>query len=91
MAILDSPARCGETIEVAFKRREQELGAAFARLAPVDALALHRRLMSPSAADRFAMRFSQLVVDRRVRLLRFLADARRRQALAVGKEVRHGR
>jgi len=79
--ILASPSRPGETIELAFRRRERELGDAFAALSPIEAHVLHKRLASPRTTDVLAVQFSRLKLDRRQRLLAFLGDARRRAAM----------
>jgi len=81
LAILDSPAQPGEPIDLAFRRKELELTQLFGRLDVLAARALHRRLVSPSARDALANRFSRFVAERRARLLAFLGDARRREAL----------
>jgi hypothetical protein len=83
IAILDAPLRAGEPAQVGFLRKEAELRAAFAALPVLDARALHARLANPRGGDVFADRFSRLTVERRTRLLSFLADARRRAALAA--------
>lgn len=80
-AILVAPLAPGETALHGFARKEHELRAIFAALAPCDALALHRRLANPVPGDALAGAFGRLVVERRHRLLAFLADARRRAAL----------
>ena len=82
LAILDAPAQPGETLHAAYRRKERELGTAFAGLAVSEARALSRRLTTPRADDALALKFSRLVADRRGRLLAFLGDARRREALA---------
>jgi hypothetical protein len=79
--ILDAPPRLGETIEAGYCHKEHELGALFADLTPQEARALRRRLAAQVAGDRLAARFSRLAPDRRARLLTFLGDARRREAL----------
>ena len=79
--VLSSPPSPNETIETGFRRKEHELRALFAVLTPVEARALHRRLANPSFDDVIAMLFARLVIDRRGRLLAFLAQARRRYAL----------
>ena len=43
---------------------------------------LHRRLQSPQATDTLATAFQRIVAERRVRLLAFLGDPKRRSALA---------
>jgi hypothetical protein len=60
-------------------------GALFARVSVNDARALHRRLSLSLADDPIATRFSRLVVERRARLMVFLADARRREAVQLGR------
>jgi hypothetical protein len=85
LAVLDAPPVAGETIDVEFRRKERDLLARFAAL-PVDAaLALHKRLSTPRDGDELAARFARLVADRRARLLEFLADARRREAIKGGR------
>jgi hypothetical protein len=69
----------GETIEMCFVRKERELGELFAALSVIDARALHRRLVrDPAPGDELAVVFSRLKIERRRRLVDFLADARRR-------------
>lgn len=82
LAILDSPA-AGETIEAAFRRKEHELGELFAGLSVFESRALLKRFSD--ARDPLAARFGRLVAARRERLLAFLADARRREAIAAAK------
>jgi hypothetical protein len=82
IAILESAPGSDETLDFAFRRKEHAVGAMFAALPTQEARLLHRRLSQPIAGDRLAELFHRLVVDRRVRLLAFLGDARRREALA---------
>lgn len=70
----------GETIEVAYRRKEHALADVLARLSRDDAALLHRRLLDPQADDVLAQRFQRLVVERRTRLLAILADVPRRRA-----------
>ena len=81
LGILVSDARPGECLSDAFQRKERELAAIFAELSATAASALHRRLSHPASDDSLALRFGRLIVDRRMRLLAFLADAPRREAL----------
>lgn len=92
LAVLEASPEYGGTIELAFRRKEQSLMSLFSALSPRDALALHARLASPREDDALAARFARLVRERRERLLAFLADARRREAIAAaaGKAVRRG-
>jgi hypothetical protein len=85
LAVLDAPANVGEAAEAAFRRKERELGAVFATLTTLESRALHTRLSNPKPDDAMAMRFVRLVADRRARLLAFLADARRREAIAMAR------
>jgi hypothetical protein len=71
----------GETIAMAYQRREHELCALFASLSVAEARALHRRLMTPHPDDLFATTFQRMIAERRHRLLVFLGDARRREAV----------
>jgi SpoVK/Ycf46/Vps4 family AAA+-type ATPase len=72
----------GETIEMCFVRKERDLGALFAAFPVADARALHRRLVrDPAPGDELAVLFSRLKIERRRRLLDFLADARRRAVI----------
>jgi len=84
VAILDASLLPGETAQVGFARKERELGGMFAALSILDARALHARLANPKHGDELANKFARLTFERRGRLLDFLADARRRQALAAG-------
>jgi hypothetical protein len=82
IGVLDAPLVPGETARAGFLRKEAELRAAFAQLPVASQRALHARLSNPRAGDQLAERFGRLTADRRTRLLTFLADARRREALA---------
>jgi len=81
LEVLGSKPGAGETIEIAYRRCESQLGALFAKLSPLQARALKLRLEQPREGDILATRFNRLVVQRRQRLLAFLGDARRRDAL----------
>jgi hypothetical protein len=80
VAILDRPLVSGEPVYVGFARKEAQLRAALAALEPQVARAMFRRFCNPQAGDALAARFMRLTIDRRARLLAFLADARRRVA-----------
>lgn len=90
LAILEAPRHAGEPAALGFLRKEAELRAAFAALPVSAARALHARLANPRHGDLLAARFSGLVADRRARLLAFLGDARRREALAAAASARRG-
>jgi hypothetical protein len=78
IAAFDAPKQDHETLDAAFRRKEHEIGAVFARLTPVDSLALERRLNLSLAGDPIAARFARLVPARRARLVTFLSEMRRR-------------
>ena len=80
IAILERPPHPGETIEIAYRRKERELVDIFRTLDRATAAALHRRLSEPRTDDELATRFARLLVERRTRLLAVLADAPRRDA-----------
>ncbi len=86
-AILDAPAAYGETVSANFKRKEHDLGQVMATLNAVESLAMQRRLASPQPHDELAQKFARMVVERRNRLLAFLADNRRRAAASGGRRV----
>ena len=90
LAALDAPKQDHETSEAAFRRKEHEIGAVFARLAPADSLALERRLNLSLAGDPIAARFARLVAPRRHRLISFLSEMRRRQPRRAHVGARHG-
>lgn len=81
LAVLQAPPEPDERIEYAFRRKEDELMQLFAQLSTFDAMELHRRLTLCVSDDPIAARFMRLIVERRVRLLSYLAGARRREAL----------
>jgi hypothetical protein len=87
LAILESPAGIGETIAAAFARRERELIATLSALSVFEARALEQRLRRPRATDLVARAFSRWTEERRSRVLAFLADARRREALANARRA----
>ncbi len=80
IAIITAPLRDGETAATGFARKEAELRGAFAAVGIVESLALHARLVNPRPEDPLATAFARLTADRRLRLVEFLADARRRAA-----------
>ena len=83
IAILEAPLLPGETAFAGFARKEAELRSAFALLCVMESRALHARLACPRSDDQLAAVFMRLTADRRARLIYFLADARRREALGV--------
>ncbi len=85
IAILDRPLGKGELASIGFARKEHDLNAAFAKLTVLEARTIHARLTINAPDDMLAAKFAQLTVDRRTRLLYFLAGARRREAVGAGK------
>lgn len=84
LAILDAPLEPRETSHLGFQRKERELGAIFTKLRVFEARALQTRLANPKQGDELASKFARLTSERRQRLISFLADARRREAIAQG-------
>ena len=82
LAILETRLPDGEPTHVGYARKERELGEAFAQLPIFDQRALHARLSNPRPNDALALRFARLTIERRIRLLAFLNDARRRAAVS---------
>ncbi|MEJ7599251.1 MAG: hypothetical protein WKG01_15200 [Kofleriaceae bacterium] len=80
--VLDMAPEQGERLDLAFRRKEHQLASLFTRSSVMDCRALHKRISVPATDDPIAARFARLVPERRGRLLAFLADARRREALA---------
>ncbi len=83
LRILTATLGNGETIDSGYRRKEQEIVEVLGKLSLVESRALHRRLEVPDPGDLLAQQFGRLTRDRRERLISFLANARRRQALAM--------
>lgn len=81
VAIIDEPLPPGETTMAGYQRKEIKLVSMLCRLTVLESRSLHARLSNPIASDALAMKFMRLTIERRMRLLNFLADARRRAAL----------
>jgi hypothetical protein len=88
LEVLAQPVPPGEQLAFAFKRKERRLGELFASLNVADSRELHRRCTLGLPGDALAASFRRLVSDRQGRLLAFLADARRREAVRFGRSVR---
>ena len=86
LAILEAPLRAGETAVAGFARKELELRHVLATLSVLESRALQSRLAHPKGGDVLAQAFQRLTGERRARLINFIADARRREALHTGKE-----
>ncbi len=81
IAAIERPVDPYEGHRAGNERRERELMSLFGALTVGQAGELRRRLTSQRPGDALAASFQRLVVERRGRLLAFLADARRREAL----------
>jgi hypothetical protein len=84
--ILRRPVESGTSHE-AHRIKEHEIGELFAKLTVLEAWTLHKRLSNPSATDDLATTFGRLILERRMRLLAFLGDARRRAAITQAKRA----
>jgi hypothetical protein len=85
LAIFESTPHLGETIDAHNRRKECELGEVFAKFSVIEARAFHKRLSNPGTGDPIATCFSRMIAERRHRLLCFLADARRREAIHAAR------
>jgi len=83
LALLLRPIAPTESAFEGHARKEREIGGLFASLPVIEAMTLHRRLACPRPDDQLATAFGRLLVERRGRLLGFLADARRRAATSA--------
>ena len=81
LASLRTTATAGETVHALFQRIEAEVGHQLAQLTVIQSRALHQRLVHAAAGDPLATAFHRMVATRKGRLLAFLADARRREAV----------
>lgn len=82
IAILEAPAPAHLTSSHAFKLREEALLFVMSALTIAQSKRLHTRLVAQMSDDALAAAFQlRLVGDRRNRILQFLAQAPRRQAL----------
>lgn len=81
IALLMRPVPPGQARE-RHALKEREIGELLGRLSVLEARALHKRLTCRVAGDEVVVAFDRLVVERRARLITFLEDARRREALA---------
>lgn len=84
IAILDAPLATTENAFLGFARKEHDMGVLLATLSVLECRLLHKRLTNPQHGDELANKFARLTLERRGRLLDFLADARRREALGRG-------
>jgi len=86
--ILDAPLAAGELASSGYLRKEEAIGAVFAALTVLESRALLARLEAARTGDRLVAKFTRLTAERRHRLLAFLADARRREALKLARTRR---
>lgn len=87
VAVLDAPARFGESADALYRRKERELGALFATFPTADALALAKRFTAAAPGDLLSAQFSRLVIERRQRLIDFLTDAKRREVRQCARAI----
>ena len=80
--VIDRPVDAAEGHQLGNDRKERQLRDLFAALSLREALEVRKRLAAARSGDRLAASFQRLVVERRGRLIAFLADAGRRAALA---------
>lgn len=78
IAVATRPLAAGESHYIGGENRERELRLIFARLTPLEAHQLRRRLDINHRDDALVISFQRLTVERRVRLKAFLSDPRRR-------------
>lgn len=84
--ILEAPLPPGYTVATCLQLKEEALGTVLATLSIDECRAMYKRLATPVDGDMLARSFAtRLVGERRNRLLAFLADARRRQAIATAR------
>jgi hypothetical protein len=81
IGVLLGPSLDGESAHFAFARKEAELYSLFAELTVMESRAMYARLSNPRGGDELATAFMRMTQERRARLIHFLADARRREAL----------
>ena len=85
IAILDAPLRLGETALIGYARKEAEMLRILASLTVAESRALHARLVVAQPDDPLGGKLARFTADRRNRLVHFLADARRREAVGAGR------
>lgn len=83
--ILDAPVAPGETASIGYRRKEEAIAAVLATLSALESRALLVRLTAARDGDRLVEKLARLTAERRHRLLSFLADARRREAIRLAR------
>ena len=81
--ILDAPLAPRETAASGFRRKEEAIVGVLAALTVHESRALLARMRVAHAGDRLVEKLGRLTAERRHRLLAFLVDARRREALQL--------
>jgi hypothetical protein len=82
-AIITAPLPMGQTSLEGYRNKEIAILGALAKRSVLESRALHARLANPVSSDVLAVTFMRLTVERRVRILAFLADARRRAVVGA--------
>jgi hypothetical protein len=77
VATIRRPIADGEGHKIGNDNKERELRAIFELLTPIEAFALRGRVAADRATDELVVAFKRLTIDRRTRLIAFLADPRR--------------
>jgi hypothetical protein len=77
IATIIRPLDEGSTHQAGNDAREHELRLLLAKLSPIEALTIRRRLDCDRDDDRLVVAFRRLLMERRQRLRAFLADPRR--------------
>jgi len=72
------PLRSGENHRTGNDRKELEIAALLEQLTPAQSLALGTRLSNAQPSDPIVVAFERLVVERRIRLVAYLARRRSR-------------
>jgi hypothetical protein len=83
IAALDAPLAPAPSADLAYAEKEHELLALVARLSPIEALALARRLAIGRASDPIVTRLRQFAPARRARIHAFITDPKARVARAA--------
>lgn len=87
IAILDTPLLLDETALVGYARKEAAMLQILASLTVAESRALHARLVVAKPGDPLVDKLARFTTERRTRLIHFLADARRREAIAAARRT----
>ena len=88
MNALRAPLQPGATAQMANALKEQAIGTLLDQLTVDESRWLRKRLSRKDPSDALCKEFSMLMLERQQRLLQFLADAPRRDAIRSAKRVR---